>query len=60
MVQDILTYLIVGSAFAYTLWGIIGLFKPGKSSCSSGCGTCQAKSDLFNAIHKGKKPYVLR
>ncbi len=61
MIQDILTY----SAVAWALYQVIVFFyrlakpAPGKSVCSSGSCACEAKSELFSAIKKGKYPTLL-
>lgn len=58
MIQDILTYLTVTAAIAYTLysfWRVLFSSKAG-SACSSGCSSCgSSKSDIFKALESRQK-----
>ena len=57
MIQDILTYLTVTAAIAYTLysfWRVLCSTKAG-SACSSGCSSCGSKSDLFEELARKQK-----
>ncbi len=62
MIQDILTYITVTWAFWQVLRFFYRLLKPikGQSACSSGACSCDAKSDLFKAIQKGKYPTIIK
>ena len=62
MMQDILTYTIVAWAFGQVFLFFYRLFKPteGQSACGSGSCGCNAKSDLFKAIKKGKYPSIVK
>jgi hypothetical protein len=47
MIQEILTYITVSAAIAYTLYGLWRICFPavGKSACSGGCSSgCDTKS----------------
>jgi hypothetical protein len=51
MLQEILTYIIVLSAFAYTIYSFMAMIIPAKNgktkhACSSGCTGCSIKDDL--------------
>ncbi len=49
MVQEIITYIIIFLAFAYTIYKLIKLVLPSKkevnNSCSSGCSGCAISSN---------------
>jgi hypothetical protein len=60
MTQEIITYIIVAFAFGYSFKGLYDMVRNEKSGCSSGSCGCGEKSTLFNAIKKGKKPYILK
>lgn len=58
MIQDILTYITVAGAIAYTaisFWRT--LFSSNKkASCSGGCSSgCDAKRELMHAINHRKR-----
>ncbi|WP_439185200.1 FeoB-associated Cys-rich membrane protein [Carboxylicivirga taeanensis] len=61
MIQEIITYLIVGWAFYKVFNFFFRVFKPapGKTACSSGSCGCSAKTELFSAIKKGKYPTLV-
>ncbi|TRX70746.1 hypothetical protein [Carboxylicivirga sp. M1479] len=61
MIQDILTYIVVAWAFYQVVLFFVRLWKPapGKTACSSGSCACDAKSELFTAIKKGKYPTLV-
>ncbi|MTI32563.1 FeoB-associated Cys-rich membrane protein [Cytophagales bacterium RKSG123] len=42
MVQEIITYCIIGIAFLFVLWKILKSFRKKSldSACSSGCSSC--------------------
>lgn len=57
MMQEILTYITVAAAIAYTIFSFWRVCFPaeGKSACSEGCSSgCEAKSDLVKNIHKSQ------
>jgi hypothetical protein len=49
MIQEILTYLIIAAAIAWTFNQLyVNLIAKKKSEkCSSGCGACSLKNDLL-------------
>ncbi|MCU4175417.1 FeoB-associated Cys-rich membrane protein [Carboxylicivirga sp. N1Y90] len=63
MIQDILTYLTVVWAFYQVFMFFWRLFKPKhmQSACGSGgCTSCEAKTELFEDIGKGKFPTLIQ
>lgn len=55
MIQEILTYIAVLAAFAYTIYSFWKILFPseGKTACSGGCSSgCEAKSFLKDAVKK--------
>jgi len=49
MIQEILTYIAVSAAFAYTIYSFWKIIFPGegKTACSGGCSSgCEAKTIL--------------
>lgn len=57
MIQEILTYITVSAAFAYTIYSFWKIIFPdeGKTACSGGCSTgCEAKTFIMDAA-KNKK-----
>jgi len=62
MIQEILTYAAVAWAFYQVILFFYRIFKPGKTNAacgSGGCPSCDAKTDLFKDIRKGKFPTLI-
>ncbi len=55
MIQEILTYIIVALAFAYTFYKLFHIiaesFKKSSGSVCGGCASCEFKSELKNISH---------
>lgn len=62
MIQDILTFLVVSWAFYQVIKFFYRLLRPvaGKSACETGSCGCDAKSELYSAIKKGKYPTLVK
>jgi hypothetical protein len=55
MFQEIITYIIVFSAVAYTLFSLVKSFSgKEKGNCNSGCG-CSAKNEFKDRLLKNYK-----
>lgn len=55
MIQEIITYLVIGLSIAYTLFHTINLFLPNKGDQANpvGCNTCtacSAKKDILSSF----------
>jgi len=63
MIQEIITYLVVAWAFYKVFVFFYRIFKPvkGGSVCGAagGCPSCDARTDLFKDIKKGRFPTLL-
>ncbi len=59
MIQEIITYILIGSAIIYTLYSFAKVFIPSKNntahSCCGGCSGCSLKNDSQLRMVKFKK-----
>ena len=55
MLQNIIVYIIIAGAVAYTVYAVVrSLTSKGKSSCE-GCGGCEVKQEILKNIKGNKK-----
>lgn len=61
MIQEILTYLVVGWAFLQVALFFYRLFFPKKNAsvCGGGGCSCDVKTKLIHEIRNGKYPSIL-
>ncbi len=55
--QEIITYIIISGAVAYTLYKLYREFisPKSKASCGGGCSQCSSKNDLIAEVKNRKK-----
>jgi hypothetical protein len=55
MMQEIIVWIIITMAFAYTIYSLIKTIvtKP-KSNCDTGCCGCDAKKDIMKQVEYKK------
>ena len=58
MIQEILMWICITSAFGYTFYSLYktikSAYQENKSGCSGACGGCSAKNDLLKNIKQNK------
>lgn len=50
MMQEIITYIIVGLAVAYVIYHLVALFLKPKDSCGCGGCSCEAKKQFRKKV----------